>query len=263
MVPLSLKGDTLRISVISAIILTILSFYTVHAHAQGLSPSSKIHMLRYGCHDEFPLPKEKLRGSWVALSYPMRFVDEVAILSVNGKGTAYLGQVKVNIVPCGKEEHGENPDSLRTQIPGRYDRNVQWLFRGLRPIKPLGSEIECGKWLITSPRAKGNTKQKMFAVQKLSGIFGNKKFTIDLSPSYGPNGVNLEFAWDGKRQVLMEPSMDCFGSIFVGDIDGDGRPDIILAAETDKGCRTDTLYLSSRAKTKQLVKKSASTSECS
>ncbi|MFO0595520.1 MAG: integrin alpha [Myxococcaceae bacterium] len=83
------------------------------------------------------------------------------------------------------------------------------------------------------------------------------EFTVE---SFGERGRRLVLSLDGKRQVLFEAKdsdTDGWSLKWVGDLDGDGRPDLLLTADSHYAVETLRLFLSSKAKKGELVREVA------
>lgn len=215
----------------------------------------RFSMLRHGCHLEFPVPEKDVPGVWLALSHHESVRDSTPSSEgskVIGHGPARLTRVGVTIVRCGGEEVGEAfPDSQRTRITGAKLSGVKWLLRGLQNSGSRSREIECGSW-DSAPIAVENRRDLMRA-----GRFRGEEFTFGRAESQSGStekGESFEFRFNDRKQTLARAGQfDSVRICFVGDLDGDAKPDLILGIEGEKGSLDDILFLSSLAGTNELV----------
>lgn len=85
------------------------------------------------------------------------------------------------------------------------------------------------------------------------GSFNGRKFKLECVVSKKPGQyASLLFTVDGKRQVLGTTSQT-WGLVWAGDRDGDGKLDLIIQSVGDGGRTSSGIYLSSLAKTGELV----------
>lgn len=138
----------------------------------------------------------------------------------------------------------------------RMDASHPWLKPGpVTTYYPVGRALE-----------KPNSQGKMEALLKLPN--GDSVTFVPMIEGDGPyNGLDefpdfhLQLRSQGKRQLLPATFSGCTMSVdphqyvlWVGDLDGDGRPDYLInwVGDTNHGAPID-LYLSSRAKRGALV----------
>ena len=148
------------------------------------------------------------------------------------------------IVP---KEHGFQIKKIRTRfkwvesdipdLPGHWDvltwtgNPVTLLFEG-----------------VTSHGPRTSVRRLEEQVDTIRGEFLDSPVTIHWWAMRGqePGGVQLQ--WRGQSQILMKPPQDAYLRVqWIGDLDGDGHPDLLLEEEDYDGATTTMLYLSGQS----------------
>jgi len=211
------------------------------------TPHNGYFLLRYGCSLELPLPEDEIRGKWIAISY----IDNHTLPHFNTSKKAKLYSVNVKTSRCGGDNQGTAfPDSPRPLIIGASPKNIKWLIRGLKSQNIKSKLVECSHWDL--PQVKAPSVNPPW-----TGTFLKTHYSI----SFKSAGILIFKYGDAIQEIPLNPD-EGPTSFFIGDIDCDGKPDLIIESEDDKGCGTNFLFLSSTASGTALVQCVYKYTEC-
>jgi hypothetical protein len=199
----------------------------------------------YRCLLEFPesLPM----GHWFGLYFKEARPGEYPT-------SANLKAVNIKVAPCKSDAFGilSGP-----KIIGGTERDLKWVIRGLSTNSNTNRKVPTVQPKpISTPIALDQSKSNPFLKDWL---FGGSPISLSFI-TQGKDQYSVVLSFKGKNQDLGH-----FGSnegswqpIFLGDLDGDGLPDLIISISEHYAAGHWYLFLSSKAAEGKLVAEVAS-----
>ena len=167
---------------------------------------------------------------------------------------AKLKAIRVKVAPCDSGAFGMLSGP---KIIGGSEVDLQWVIRGLPEKQPRTKSIPTVRWMAfdTKPTiAVGELTEPLIR----EGLFNGKPFKIIFRPADNHQDA-VEIQFEGKNQELGQygGNLGEAGLGFVGDLDGDGIPDLIITMSYHYAASEWYLFLSSKASKNEIVKKVA------
>jgi hypothetical protein len=167
---------------------------------------------------------------------------------------AKLKAIKLKVAPCDSDAFGilSGP-----KLIGGSAVDLQWVIRGLPEKQSRRKSIPTVHWRAfdtTPTSADAELAEPLIR----EGLFKGKPFKINFRP-LGNHQNAVEIQYEGKNQELGQygGNLGGAGLGFVGDLDGDGIPDLIITMSYHYAASEWYLFLSSKASKNEIVKKVA------
>ena len=183
------------------------------------------------------------KGQWLALFYEDRSVKQLCPLH------PLIDKVFVNIKRC--EIDGNESQSLSCAMPTKTP--AMWFIRGLSMTADVPRIPTTATWkeYCSDPTGNGETTTEW------KGTFNNNPIIVRHTAQKTGSDYQINLIWNGHTQNLVSEKGTNEGMVgleYIGDIDNDGRPDLILLASRHYVCYTWRLFLSSEAKPGKMVR---------
>ena len=201
----------------------------------------EFQILPYRCLLECPeyLPKGQWYGLYYNQIHPGSFVENAKLKAVN-----------VKIAECNTDAFGM---LTGPKISHGNDRDLRWVIRGLKRSRDHAIRISTVKWLYDPTLIHYDSAHKQPFVQ--NGMFKGSPISITYTPlEDNENSVVLKFRSKSQELGRYGGNEGEAGPAFLGDLDGDGLPDLIINMSYHYAASTWYLFLSSKATKGELVK---------
>lgn len=172
-----------------------------------------------------------------------------------GKDNFRLKQTSVAITKCHDAIIDETPKELSGKKVTVSTKDAPlFLVEGVGALKAgkvITSAINLREHLQTGTKLKLNVGAK-FSTMSVSGDVKEKEYRTNYTIVLESNGVKQTILKHNQIGADTAPSL-----VWAGDLDGDGKLDLVMDTTDDYNVRDLTLFLSSKAKPGKLVEKVA------